>query len=451
MASPNFTQAARAERVAAERRVHGALLGYQPLRMKPVHFASSLLLAITGTWYRLEWLNKAAVPKATPKDSSRVQDEYPSERLYPLLIDEHRLDKAVPIESFRTLRAHLNAAYNNDGSALAAAFSPYTTYGADYSAPSLSYISNLSKNHGQAGSFVVRVLERSADGREALEAMRRIADAGPPPLAALGAPLLDQQDEPWTDPYEDWFGVPEGDRLDRCAALMEAQTRALRRLLDNLEQQRSAYALRYAVIGFCVWLFTYMMRLGSRQPLLLVDALQGANPRVRSQSRATYARQLDLFASSYDRAVGNGEVEIELADWDAFASSLKARESLDSHFRDLGVRIGIVQPRAANAKHKHAELQADTLRVLTLSLLEPGQLLTLPEFGTHLRETWSLCLGADPRDPDILREHRIGPLDLDDDLQPNAAAFAALLVRLGLAVEPSDGLTLVAINAEELF
>ncbi|MGH6925214.1 MAG: hypothetical protein ACRED5_15895, partial [Propylenella sp.] len=50
----------RRENTAAERRVHGAILGYQPHRMKPVHFATSLLLALTGRYFRLEYLNKAS-------------------------------------------------------------------------------------------------------------------------------------------------------------------------------------------------------------------------------------------------------------------------------------------------------------------------------------------------------------------------------------------------------
>src|SRR4051812_10779262 len=107
-----------------------------------------------------------------------------------------------------------------------------------------------------------------------------------------------------------------------------------------------------------------------------------------------------------------------------------------------------VQPRSAVAKHKHIEVQADTLRVLVLSLLEPEQVLTMTEFAEQLHRTWSLLVGAGAQDGDLLRDRRFGLLDRDDDLRPNAAAFEALLIRLGLAVEPSDGLTLVAINAE---
>ena len=107
MAKARRTGAQRKADTAAVRRVHGAVLGYQPFRMKPVHFATSFLLALTGRYYRLEYLNKASVPKTAPRDGRNVQDEYPSDRLHPLLIKRGTLDPSVDLEAFRTLRAHL--------------------------------------------------------------------------------------------------------------------------------------------------------------------------------------------------------------------------------------------------------------------------------------------------------------------------------------------------------
>ena len=448
MAKPRRTKAEREAETAAVRYVHGAILGYQPFRMKPVHFATSFLLALTGRYYRLEYLNKASVPKTAPRN---VNDEYPSDRLHPLLVDRGTLDPSVDLEAFRTLRAHLNAAYNNDGAALSAVYRPYSTFGADYSAPSTRYISDRSKNHGYSGSFVLSVLEGTAAGIEALERIRRLLELPPPPLAAFGAPLLDDVYEEWSDKHDELYGEIDPGRLARIGSGMEDCTIAIGRLAANLERLQSNYSMRYVVLGLCCWLFAYLLRQGSDSSLLLVDALQGDNPRIRAQSRASYARALDLFSSSYDRAFedGNGS-DIQENDWNVFASSAEARQILDDHFRDLGVRIGIVQPRSAVAKHKHVELQADTLRVLAYSLLEKDRVLTLPEFAAQLRRTWSIVVGAEAADGDVLRANRFGPLDQDEDLLPNATAFQALLVRLGLAVEPSDGLTLVAIDAEEL-
>jgi hypothetical protein len=437
---------------AAERRVHAEFLGYQPRRMKPVHFATSFLLALTERQHELELLNKASVPKAAPRDTRTVIDEYVSDRLYPKLVELDRLSGEIDQDGFRALRAHLSAAYNNDGAALNAAFAPYSSPGTDFSTPSLRYVSNKSKNHGHAGAFVVRVLDASPEGRAVLAGCRRLLDAPPPPLAEFGAPLLDDYDEPYTDRYDEQLAPLLPERLEALAAEMRSQTLAIGRLVENLEATRSAYALRFLIIGLCSWLFVYMMKRGAAgaDPLLLMDALQGSNPRVRAQSRASYARQLDLFSASYDRQWERQPSEPSPSDWAVFAASAVARQNLDNHFRDLGVRIGFVQPRAPSATRKHIEIQADTLRVLVLSLVGRGQIMTLPELARALRATWCICVGADAEDVQLLRAQRFGPLDSDEDLQPNASSFQALLVRLGLAVEPSDGLTLCAVDAEDL-
>lgn len=451
MLKPRRTREQISAAVSAERRVHAEFLGYQPRRMKPVHFATSFLLALTGRQHELELLNKASVPKAAPPDGQTVLNEYISDRLYPKLVELNRLSEDIDQDAFRALRAHLNAAYNNDGAALNAAFPPYNSPGTDFSMPSLRYVSNKSKNHGHAGTFVVRVLASTSEGQAVLAGCRRLLDAPAPPLAEFGAPLLDDFDEPYVDRYDELFGPLEADRLKTLATEMHAQTVAIGRLVENLEAVRSAYALRFLIIGLCSWLFIYMMKRGAADPLLLMDALQGSNPRIRAQSRASYARQLDLFSASYDRQWERQPSRSSFGDdWAIFASSADARQNLDNHFRDLGVRIGFVQPRAPSATRKHIEIQADTLRVLVLSLIGRGQIIPLSELARALRATWCICVGADAEDVQCLRAQRFGPLDSDEDLQPNAASFQALLVRLGVAVEPSDGLTLCAVDAEDL-
>ena len=341
------------------------------------------------------------------------------------------------------------------GAAVGPSFPPYSTAGAHYRARSGRNVSGFSGsplNHGYSGSFLITILESTGEGQAALHTIRRLLEVPPPPLAALGEPLLDDEQEEWSDRHDEFYGQIEQARVEAIASMMSDCTIAICRLAANLERQRSNYALRYIVLGLCCWLFAYMMRQAGETPTLLIDSLQGDNPRVRAQSRATYARALDFFSSSYDRAFASlgGQKNIAERDWNIFAASAEARQLLDDHFRDLGVRIGIVQPRSGAAKHKHIELQADTLRVIALSLLQEEQVLTMPEFAERLRVTWSLLVGAGAQDGDRLRSSRFGPLDRDDDLRPNPAAFEALLFRLGLAVEPSDGLTLVAINAEEL-
>lgn len=434
---------------AAERRVHAAALGYQPMRMKPVHFASNFLLGLTGRYSDLELLNKASVPRAAAKPG-KVVDEYVPEVLHPKLSDLGKISSGIDLAAFRVLRAHLNAALNNDGAALAPAFAPYNPFGADYSAPSSDYLTNFTKNHGHSGAFLHRVLGASDTGRLVLDRARQLLDAPKPPLHLFGQPLLETETKVWEDEYDARLGPLQKARATAIAKRMSAQTNALARLLDNLLQERSVYALRYMIIGLCAWLFVYMMQRREPDALLLLDALDGRNGRIRAQSRASYARQLDRFSRSYDDWRGAEGAEFEQSDWAAFQGSSEARTTLEDHFRDLGVRIGFIQPRASQAKRKHAELQADTVRVLALSVLDAGEVVTVVEFARRLRSVWCVCSGADPEDAELLYDQGFTPLDMDEDLEPNGAAFGQLLVRLGLAVEPSDGLTLCALKIEDL-
>jgi hypothetical protein len=139
MAKPPRSQSQVLADAAAERRVHAAALGYQPRRMKPVHFATSFLLTLTGRYRELELLNKAAVPKAA-KPRARIVDEYVAENLLPRLHELGRVAPEIGLDAFQTLRSHLNAAFNNDGAALGPAFPPHGTFGSDYSAPSTDYV-----------------------------------------------------------------------------------------------------------------------------------------------------------------------------------------------------------------------------------------------------------------------------------------------------------------------
>lgn len=434
---------------AAQRRIYGAALGYQPMRMKPVHFATGFILALTGRFHRLEMLNKAAVPRAAPR-AGAVEDQYVAEQLHPVLVAQGRLGPGVDEASLRLLRSHLNAAFNNDGGALGPGFPPHTTFGVDYSAPSVRYVGGMSKNHGLSGSFVVRVLGATLEGRDVLDACRAVLELPPPPLEALGRPLLDAEEEDWVDAYDEQFSDPDATLFEPAAAVMTERTTALRRLLATLLRERSVYALRYMVIGVCLWLFTYLMLRRGGDPMLLVDAMEGRNGRVRTQSRATYARELDRFAHSFDMWRADEGSDTSEADWNAFAGSAEARKVIEDHFRDLGVRIGVVQPRAPAARRKHVELQADTLRVMAMTLLDDDEVVSVVEFADRLRTVWRICSGSAPGDLDLLRGHGFSPLDADEDLEPNARAFRDLLVRLGLAVSPSDGLTLCALRASEV-
>ncbi|CAO3426274.1 hypothetical protein [Azospirillum argentinense] len=449
--SDTRNQLSQRDRVAAERRVHGHALGYQPFRMKPVHFATNFLLALSGQQHRLEWLNKTSVPKHRPL---RDNDQYVAEVLHPILIEQGRLGKEVTLPELKALRAHLNAAFNNDGAALAARFDGYSSFGIDYSTPALSYLAGQSKNHGLSGSFVVQVLSLTEDGKSVIAGSRRILERSSTPAAELGRPLQDAETLPWEDPFPGDLAPGATEMAQRAAAVMHPQTAALRLLVTNIERLQPSHALRYLVIGACAWLILYQLRRvpGVPEPVLLMDCLQGNNPRLRDCSQASYAQALDRFARSYAVLRETGHLDAcSDADWRIATDSggAKLLRALEEHFRDFAVRCGFAQPRSSRQAHKHFELQADTLRVLAWSVLGPDELVELPTFADRLRDTWAVCVGASSADGNQIRNAGIGPLDSDDDLVPNAKAFKELLVRLNLAVEPSDGLALCALNPED--
>mgnify|MGYP006977282367 CR=1 FL=1 len=78
-------------------------LGYVPMRMKPVHFATSFLLCLHQRYFRLELLNKASNPKAEEKCAG---DEYVADNLYQRLVEgsEPIIESTVNIEVFKLLR-----------------------------------------------------------------------------------------------------------------------------------------------------------------------------------------------------------------------------------------------------------------------------------------------------------------------------------------------------------
>ena len=432
---------------AAKRRIHGAALGYQPHRMKPVHFATGFIQALTGRQFKLELLNQAAVPKASPKDADRP-DAYLVDAVGAAMSDAGALLPAVDTASLRLLRSHLNAVLNNDGGVFPF-FKPYSSQSNDYTAPSAEYVSAQSKNHGHSGLFVIRALIATPDGREFLDHARKIVAECAPPQADFGRPLLDLEAIEWEDKYEELFGPVDDSRFAAASDLMHRQTAALVKLARNLLTRRPIYAVRYLVLGVCSWLYLYMMRRWGNDPLLLIDACQGRSRRIRAQSCASYARQINIWSGSYDAWYAQ-ESDKQAFRWDLFDTDDKARREIDEHYRDFGVRIGFVQPRASQARQKHFELLPDTLRVLAFSILENGEVLTFPDFADRLRDLWGLCTGGGGNDGDLLFAAGFTPLDEDDDLRLNAEGFRSLLVGLGLAVEPSDGLVLCAIDAAEL-
>lgn len=421
-------------------------LGYAPLRMKPVHFATGFFLCLEGKYRPLQLLNKVSNPKATEK---RPGDEYVAENLFEVLQEKEvpLIGPSIDLDRFRALRNHLNAAYNNDGAALAAAFPPYSTFGHDYTTPSPLYLANWSKNHGDAGAFVHLVLRQSAEGQQFLEAARRIFQTAGGPLAMLGAPLVCEDPVEYEDEPEELLPHMTANRLSQVSSLMHAQTSALSLLARNLECKQSPYMLRQLIIGVGSWLLVYHIKhaQAQSQTVFFHDFVGQSSSRTRVQASSCYSRSLGLFGRS-----GHLWLERHPDQEDQLRESLDENEGkvikgFEEHFRDFSVRIGWVQPRSGS-QHKYFRPSPDTLRVILLSVLEEDEICSSPDVAKRLRDRWHWVFGLLPEDHQTLRSHGYSPLDEDADLRLNRDAFQNLSVRLGLAWEPSDGLVLFSLN-----
>lgn len=426
-------------------------LGYVPMRMKPVHFATSFLLCLHQHYFRLELLNKAANPKAEEKSAG---DEYVADNLYQQLIEARQpiIDSSVNIDSLKLLRNHLEAAFNND-KAMYAAFYPYKTHGCDYSTPCLGYLGNLSKNHGNAGALVWLALNSTADGKQFLALAKDIANKVEGPAAALGSPFLVDQEEKYEEEISRLCGDPSLELLAAISELMKPQTKALLRLAKNLHNHTSSYALRKLILGVGSWLLIYQIRRipSTGETIFFCDFAGEIRPQLRTQAMACYATQLGLFGKSVRLWLNiNPEKITEEVEWVVENLDVNISKELEDHFRDFSERIGWVQPRSGTQR-KYFRAVPDTLSVLLLSVLDQNEVCTMDEVAARLREHWCLVVGLLPEDHAILRQHGYTPLDEDADLRVNRDSFKRLAIHLGFAWEPSDGLVLFSLTPEQFF
>lgn len=437
--------------------VHFEALGYEPFRMKPVHFAAGFFLSVAGGRYELESLNKAAVIK----HKTGLRDDYTHENLLVALKEEGLLDASVKESELKALRLQLNGVVGNDD-AIYGSFRPYKKPpGVAYTMVSDRLLYDHEPLDGYSGHFVHSVLNATSDGEGVVGFAKQCLDNHSSTLERFVAPLVDA-DEPrddWNCRYEERFGKLR--HLKRWAALMGPQTKALATLCRNLESGVShSTKLRCLVMGLCSWLFIYLHKraakahgLKGETPLLLMDFLGNTNARLRATSRFCFSRQRGLVFESYRALRNAGEVRFDDADFigKSAAGGQPDFKFLEEHYSDLAVRIGFAQPRAHQARRKHFELQPDTARMLLLSVITADDpLLTFENVAAALRDVWGISFGGCEDDLNVLRNNGYDGLDDDVDLEPNREAFVRLLKRLNLAAEPSDGLVLCALNPEEL-
>lgn len=425
-------------------------LGYIPLRMKPVHFATSFLLCLHRRYRTLELLNMAANPKAEEKC---IGDEYVAENLYQRLVQNNQpiIDSAIDIDALKLLRNHLNVAYNNDGSAMAAAFKPHSTFGCDYSTPSLNYLANHSKNHGNAGALVWLVLNSTTVGQQFLSLAKDISLRAEGPAAALGLPFVEQEEKDFEEEISKLCGDPTISWLATVSDLMKPQTESLLCLAKNLDNHPSSYALRKLIIGVGSWLVIYQIRRmsGLNETVLFCDFAGDLRPQLRTQAMACYVKQQGLFGRSLRLWLDADAAGIDKEKRSAFETyETEISKELEDHFRDFSERIGWVQPRGSHKKYFRAV--PDTLSVLLLSILVKDEVCTMNDVAARLQKNWHFVAGLLPEDHSVLRQHGYTPLDEDADLRVNRDAFKRLAIHLGFAWEPSDGLVLFSLTPDQL-
>ena len=430
-----------------KKKAHFEALGYEPLRMKPAHFASGFFISLTDEVYSNELLNKVAVIKANKGLLKGYTPEAVTDRLR---CESLILDTMTQAE-VEMLRVQVNGVVNNDA-AMYPAFNPYRAKGNDYTFISPRVLTKANRTDGFAGHFVATVLAATDTGRAVIDFARRVSDEPPGTLERFVNPLLPvgKADESGqATRYKRDYGDLEAERVHQVAHQMQTQSEALARLCKNLADYSHYRQIRYIVLGLLAWLMSYVLRTAAveaTEPVLLFDFLGMGDGPIRSQSQTCYSRVRDTVGHAYRKLADAGRFSINPIESGVFKKGLRNENDfrfLEQHFGDLALRMGYAQPRASRVPQKHFEFQPDTLRALMLSILDQDvhNAIRFDEVCDRLRDTWSIVIGGSDTDATLLRQQ--GYFGFDEvSLQHNAAAFAARLESLNLAVEPSDGLIL---------
>ena len=437
-----------------KKQAHFEAFGYEPLRMKPAHFASGFFISLTEEVYANELLNKVAVIKA----NKGLQDGYTPEAIVDRLRGDSLIADTVTQAEVELLRVQVNGIVNNDA-AMFPAFSPYRPKGNDYTFISPRLLTKANRTDGYAGHFVATVLAVTDTGKSVLDFARRVANGPPGTLEGFLRPLLAPSDAEileLSEKYENDFGIFGAVRAAQVAVEMQAQSKALARLCENLSDYSHYRRIRYLVLGLLAWLMSYLLgAVCASEPVLLFDFVGPSDGPIRSQSQTCYSRLRETVGSAYRDLADAGRFSVNPIENGVFARKSRLDEDdfrfLEQHFGDLALRMGYAQPRASRVPQKHFELQPDTLRALMLSILDHDaqSAITFEEVCDRLRDTWSIVIGGSGSDAEKLRQQGYFGFD-ETNLQHNAAGFAARLESLNLAIEPSDGLILCSRDIGEV-
>lgn len=402
-------------------------------KIKPVHLATGVFVARQNGFRQLKRLNRVAmhqlkVQKSGPhRGRVHPDDPYTSEKVFEELQQADILSSRLTREQFEVVRRALHQFLANDQAAFHC-YSPHKPFGNDYSTCDRRLVT-MDQSHptdGGLGVVLASVLASSAAGRTVLEGIDTFLDE-PSAAGDLAAPFLDPD-----EPTARQVALPETEDL---ADLMVQQTEALSnlasRLKDNFTPETQA---RLLILGLSLWVLSATLKwseraCGTQTPrLLLADFTQRPRRPLRRASWISVVqarRQLGDYVSFCRQSnppVGDPGNWGEMFDY-------------------LGKRCGLIQPRSDTSRgRRYVEPMSDTIRVLVMSCFREGDtLLPFPKLAQRMRQTWSIVIGAEPDDPDRIREAGFGNLQEDDDLAANVTAFRERLEELQLATRLSDG------------
>ena len=207
-----------------KRDAHFRAFGYEPLRMKPAHFASGFFTALTGRVYADELLNRVAVTSA----GRGLLESYSPERVLETLKEKRLIADGLTQPDVELLRKQVNGIVDNDA-AMFPAHRPYRAKGNDYTFISPRLLTTANPHRRLRG--VLRPHRARRDRARQDRAGRRTRALANEPSGTLEQfvePLLrgvDPQPRDLRDKYEEDFGVLDPAEMARIAAAMRVGDR----------------------------------------------------------------------------------------------------------------------------------------------------------------------------------------------------------------------------------
>lgn len=117
-------------------------------------------------------------------------------------------------------------------------------------------------------------------------------------------------------------------------------------------------------------------------------------------------------------------------------------------------RAGILKPRGNRANKRRFQPDPEMLEPIILSVIEPGQSMSLQELSEELRQRYGIIVGGTEQDRSHLAEWdiRLGASASESDPlnNQNYEGFKEAVSSLGYAEEYADGVTIVSVPEEEI-